>query len=389
MILSNCRLIPELCEGFQEETADIRIEGDSIAEILPAGGRYAGEEVIDCAARTVMPGLHDLHVHLMMHGFNWVPEGPYMESPQEALMHSVRYMNKLLVHGYTSIRDVGCAYNTALKLRDTINSGRMVGPNIKASGYILTPDTETRFPFYSSSFGEGVNSPHEIRAAVRRLIVEGADFIKIMACGLFRPQPIFYPDEMEELQRSVQNEGTYFAAHTVSEEANTSAIEYEAYTIEHGMMWSQANMDHLIAKGYRSNLVPTVHILAYSGSYRPEIGEALVKGLRMPYDDGKVLIGWGTDIPEFMFTETPECEFVARERALGYSRIDLLKQATINSAKINGTEELRGSIKVGKRADLIVIDGDPLKDLHVFHNPPDYVLKDGVVVASHGMVKAF
>ena len=64
MILTNCRLIPELCEGFQEERADIRIEGDSIAEILPAGGHYTGEDVIDCTGKTVLPGLFNIHVHL-------------------------------------------------------------------------------------------------------------------------------------------------------------------------------------------------------------------------------------------------------------------------------------------------------------------------------------
>ena len=72
---------------------------------------------------------------------------------------------------------------------------------------------------------------------------------------------------------------------------------------------------------------------------------------------------------------------------LGWSRIDILKQATIINHTINGTDKLQGTIKVGKIADIIVIDGNPHEDLAVFHNAPAYVLKNGVVVAQNGFVK--
>lgn len=100
MILKNCRLIPELCEGFQGEMADIRIEGNAIAEILPADGSYAGEEVIDCTGKTVLPGLFNLHNHFAFNTMDWAKiRGGQTEF--EHTMNAVRFMNKLLAHGFT------------------------------------------------------------------------------------------------------------------------------------------------------------------------------------------------------------------------------------------------------------------------------------------------
>ena len=80
-------------------------------------------------------------------------------------------------------------------------------------------------------------------------------------------------------------------------------------------------------------------------------------------------------------------EFTLREKILGFSRIDILRQATIYSARINQTADKRGSIKVGKRADFAIFDGNPDEDLSLFNLPPAWVIKDGQVVARNGMVR--
>ena len=387
MILTNCRLIPELCEGFQEEMADIRVEGNTIAEILPAGGRYTGEKVIDCTGKTVLPGLFNIHCHLFFHTTNWAPielQTEYMH-----LSNSYRHMQRLMSYGFTSLRDVGTPYNCANKLRDSINAGEIVGPNIKACGNILTPYMVAPPLPYSSLYGRPVNGPYQIRAEVRRTLQEGSDFIKILGCSAAPTSrgdgPLFCEDEREELVRLVKEEGTYLAIHTNSEESNAAAIEMETHSIEHGFFWSQDNMDQLIAHDRKSTIVPTLQIcVAMAGA---ELTKPQVAGLRMPYDDG-ILMGWGTDATEEMFMSAPGLEFTAREELLGFSKLDILKQATINSAKIIGTDDLHGSIKVGKRADFAVIDGKPDQDLSLFNQPPAWVIKDGQVVAREGLVKS-
>lgn len=126
MILRNCRVIPELCEGFHEERVDIRIGGKLISDILPAGGKYTGEETIDCSGKTVLPGLFNLHTHLMFNYDN-ITRDP---SPEMCMLVAIRHMNTLLSYGYTSIRDCGSPYGVIFKLRDEINKGNIIGPDI-------------------------------------------------------------------------------------------------------------------------------------------------------------------------------------------------------------------------------------------------------------------
>lgn len=389
MILKNCRLIPELCEGFAEERADIRIEGDSIAEILSAGGNYTGEEIIDCEGKTVLPGLFNLHMHFFFKGDEFTRT--CLRSEPEILLQGVRYMYELMSYGFTSLRDVGTQYNAAIKIRDHIQAGTLAGPDLKACGLILTPDMVCPpLGCYSSDYGHPVNDPHMVRAAVRKQLAEGADYIKILGCSAAPTRrgdgSLFYDDEMLEFKNSVAAEGTYMAVHTNSPESFDSAVNFEARSIEHGNFMTRENLDNLIAHGYKSAIVPTLHITwAWGGE---EMCAAHCASLRMAHDAG-VLLGFGTDAEQLSFTANPAAEFIARQKVLGLSGVEILKQATINSAKINGTDDLRGSIKVGKKADFAIIDGKPDEDVTLFGKPCAYVIKDGTIYAQEGRVKVY
>ena len=147
---------------------------------------------------------------------------------------------------------------------------------------------------------------------------------------------------------------------------------------------SRENVEQLVAHEFRSAVVPTLQVCV---GYGMEFARKLNAGLRMAHDAG-VLLGWGTDATEHAFASSASTEWTARSKIWGISNIELLKQATINSAKINGTDELRGSIKVGKRADFAIIDGNPDEDLTLFDKPCAYVLKDGKIVAREGWIEA-
>lgn len=389
MILKNCRLIPDLCEGFQEECADIRIDGDTIAEILPAGGSYVGEEVIDCSGMTVLPGLHNLHIHFWFFTMN-NEMLTYEDNEYDMTARSFHYVNTLLAYGYTSLRDVGGPYNIGIKMRNGINSGKFFGPRIKSCGYILTPHQycPANLHCHSDKYGLAINNPEQAREIARKQLVEGADYIKILGSsvtGLARDDSsLFYPDELDALEEVARRENTYIATHTNTKESLITAVERENYTIEHGNMMDQECIDAFVKHDFKSKLVTTAHVSWLFG------GEDLVKlsnGMHKDAADAGVLVGWGTDAMEDIFLAEPGAEFRLRHDVIGFNKIDVLKQATINSAIINKEDDLVGSVKVGKKADLAIFAGKPDEDFTVFNNPCAYVLKDGVVVAEHGMVK--
>ena len=399
MILKNCRLIPELCEGIQEEMADLRIEKKKIAEILPAGGTYAGEEVIDCAGKTVIPGMYNLHEHLYWEKNSFPTLHAY--SLSDHMLRSVNFANCLMSYGYTTIRDCGSICNTAIQLRDAVKAGVVQGPNILACGPSFSPHfpDEKLLDIYSSCacYGHPIRDISDIKGEVRRQLAEGADFIKV--CGSTRKEVVkcdqdalgrflWYPEEIMEFSKAAQKEGSYVAAHSTCVESDEAIIEAECYTLEHGYYLNQDNVQRMVQHGFKTNYVPTV-AATYVGwkqswpTYET-VHAGAIEALRLTHEAG-VLIGWGTDDFQKDFKKLPAVEFLARADS-GISNVELLKQATINSAKIVKLDKKKGTIKVGKTADLCVIDGNPDQDLTVLNAPCAYVLKDGNVVARAGVV---
>lgn len=399
MILKNCRLIPELCEGFEEEMADIRIDGKKIAEILPSNGSYTGEEVVDMEGKTVLPGLFNCHEHLYFQRNNFTHLHTY--TGFDHVVNSINYAHMLLSYGFTTVKDCGSIDDTAIKLRDAIQAGIIEGPNLLACGPSMAPDfpDESLLEIYSCCQGYPINSVADVLPAVRRQLSKGADFIKL--CGTTRKstvkraedalgQCLFKPEEVEAFSKEARRLGSYVTMHSTSVECHEMVIEAECHTLDHGIYLNQYNVDAIVKHGFKTNLVPTLAVsyVGYKQGWptydvcHPGAGN----GMRMAHDAG-VLIGFGTDDFQKDFKKMPAVEWIARSE-FGISNIDLLKQATINSAKICFMDKKRGSIKVGKIADFAVIDGKPDEDLNVFNKPCAYVLKNGKIVSRDGVVMA-
>lgn len=399
MILKNCRLIPALCEGFEEEMADIRIDKKKIAEILPANGDYTGEEVIDLEGKTVLPGLFNCHEHLYFTKNNF----DYLHTFDAAahLAHSINYGQMLLSYGFTTVKDCGSINNTAIRLRDLINEGVIEGPNLLASGPSFSPhfENEKLLDIYSSVDIHGcpVTGTDMIKGAVEKQLADGADFIKL--CGTSAKKTIkkaedalgqclFKPEEVKAFVDEAERLGSYVSMHSTAVECHEMVIDAGCHTLDHGIYLTQENVDAIVKKGFKTNLVPTLAVsyVGFKGGWptydvcHPGAGN----GMRMAHDAG-VLIGFGTDDFQKDFGKMPAVEWIARSE-FGISNMDLLKQATINSAKICKMDKKRGSIKVGKIADFAIIDGKPDEELNVFNSPCAYVIKNGQVVAREGKV---
>lgn len=386
-VIRNCRLIPALTEGTELKKADILIQNGIIQSIVPCGSKIEGEfEELDMEGMTVMPGLIDMHTHLRMMGAG---KGSDPLKPCSVMLDELLFAQFYLDNGYTAIRDVGDNIaNPAIALRNHINAGKLQGPRIFCSGPTLTP-TELGFDAaWSAPHHFDVNSPMEMRERVRYCLQQGSDFIKLYGTGsmvVANGQPgamIMEPDEIAEAVKMAARKNTYCAIHCHGAECCDVAAKAGVRTIEHASFIHTDTLKYLEtrkAEGHGIVITASVVLDDSWGKVPDYAHNGLVEHLRHArnYD---ILIGFGTDTSLAFYQKNPYAEFQFRKEELGFSNIEILQQATINSAVLMMKDHLFGSIKEGKYADLIVIDGDPSEDLSTLYHKPIHVFKDGVLI---------
>ena len=395
MLLKNCRLIPELTEEYSGEMADVLIQGSYIAAIAPCGTLADDGGSIEVAGKTLLPGLFDLHAHLMFTDADF--NGLLMKDSNAALIDCIRFAKNYLKYGYTTVRDCGGPSYVNTSVRNAINDGVICGPDVISCGLIITPTAKGNGTF--GNLYKEVDNPRDIMRAVRTDICHGADFIKYMATGSVANQGgepgelIATPEELQAVSNAAAFCNTYVAAHCHGLEGIKQCILNGVYSIEHATYIDDECIDMILHQTRQSVLVPT-----FACSYERYINfdyerdkdnelsvqchaafAAAITGIRKASQAG-ILIGWGTDQCMKEMLEMPGREFIAREH-MGLGNVELLKQATINSAKIVKQDYCKGTVKVGKLADLIVVDGDPVSDISVMNREPLHVLKNGVKIS--------
>ena len=399
MLLKNCKVLPELTEGYEGTTCDVFIEGDRIKGIYECGVcqksevRFSDEDSIDLNGKYLLPGFFDLHVHFSLSGGDTLIDNA--KSPVEQAYDAVKFAQDSLKAGFTTIRDVGSYDNVAIHLRDAIRNGRFAGPNIYASGRIIIA-TEAGNSFFSGLYNEA-DGPQEIWKAVRQEMQCGADFIKILGTGaVMNPnsepgQPIYTYDEVKAVVEAARFKDTYVATHCHGVRAIKDSIRVGVRTIEHGSFIDEEAIEMLVGNK-NTYLVPTLKIIYGLVDSVPESSAFMVEKakyvlrevktrIRKAYEAGLIL-GFGTDTGAVPLIHGENAdEFMLRRDFWGMKEIDILKQATINSAVIIGKEKDYGSVKVGKVADLVVVDGDPTKDISLLRHHIDLVIKSGVPVS--------
>lgn len=393
LLLKNCNILPELTEGYSGASCDVLLEGERIKGIYACGEcMEEAEESIDLNGKYLLPGFFDLHVHLTLSGGDTLIDNA-KTAVQQAL-DAAKFAKDSLLAGFTTIRDVGSSYNVALDLRNSINEGKLTGSNIYACGRIVTP-TEVGNDFFEGLYSEA-DGDGEIWKAVRKEMKEGADFIKIMGTGaVMNPggepgQPIYRLEELKSVVAAAAFKDTYVATHCHGTRAIKDSIIAGVRTIEHASILDDEAIEMLKGND-KSYIVPTLKIIWGLADSVPEssvfmkakaqrVLECIRVGIRKAYDEGLIL-GFGTDtgaVP-LIHGENGD-EFILRKEFWNMDEIDIIKQATINSATIIGKDQEYGSIKVGKYADLVIVDGNPVKDISVLRNKIDTVIKSGVII---------
>ena len=371
----------------------------AIGDFAPA----ANARLLTLQGMTCLPGLMDMHVHLLS---ETGPRGyvdQFRLDPADYAYTSVKYAERTLLAGFTLVRDLGSSDNLALKMRDAINRGDIVGPRIVAAGKSLATTgghadpTNGRNAALRGDPGpaEGVvNGVSDARKAVRQRYKEGADMIKITATGGVLSQASngqnaqFSDDELAAIVSTAKDYGFKVAAHAHGIEGMQRAVRAGVDSIEHGTLMDRATMRLMKKRG--TYYVPT--ILAgkfvaekaeidgfFSDVVRPKaraIGPQLQQTFAEAYKTG-VKIAFGTDSGVSAHGDNWR-EFIYMVEA-GMPAITAIQSATIVAADLTDTSSILGSLEAGKLADVIAVRGNPLENIAAMGNV-EFVMKDGVVV---------
>jgi len=381
-----------------KETADetVIVTGDKITGIAPTAATpvAAGDREIDLRGLTVLPGMIDAHTHLTM-DTDFDPYHELTTTPIKEALNGVRNANTTLMAGFTTVRNVGASGYSDITLRDEINAERFPGPHILASGPALGITgghcDDNLLPFEYHIVGDGVaDGIAAVQQKVRKNIKYGADVIKICATGgvLSKgddPQASQYTlEEMKAIVADAHRLGRKVAAHAHGAQGILWASEAGVDSIEHGSYIDDAGIAEMKKDG--TYLVPTLYLedwLVQYGNlppfYAQKMKDVIVvakKNIKHAIDSG-VKVALGTDAAVYPHGLNAH-EFDVYVNQMGMTPLAALQSGTINAADLLGWSDKVGAVDPGKWADIIAVNGDPLKDITVLQKVP-FVMKSGVV----------
>ena len=390
LVFTNAFLIA--CTGAEpHEGAAVVVEDERIAEVSLNGkvGALPGDvTTLNLKGATLMPGLTDAHVHICAVEGNITDQHRHLP-PSLLAAKALRRAEECLLQGFTTVRDAGGA---DYGFREAINEGIYPGPRMLVSGNYLSQtgghgDKRRRAEWIDpiecclGMVGSIADGEAEVRKAAREQLRRDVDQIKIMASGgAMSPS-----DELDTTQYSIpemraaveeaQAVGKYVLAHAYSDRAVRHAIEAGVRSIEHGNLIREAAAQAI--KNADAFIVPTM--VTYEAIYREGkrygIGdhqiqkinlarEQSVQGLEYAYRAG-CKIGSGSDLLGDMMVQRA-VEFELKAQVM--KPMEVLLSATRVNAELFGMSDRLGSVEPKKYADLLVVNGNPLKNLRVFQN---------------------
>jgi imidazolonepropionase-like amidohydrolase len=372
--------------------ATVVITGERISQIGATGETVipAGANVIAMNGKWLLPGLMNMHVHLGLKLPGAAGDSLANETDTEEVLRMAGNARLSLLSGVTTLRLVGEDHGTDFALRSAIDHGEVVGPRIKTAGEVIIPTGG-----HGSMEADG---PYGFAHAVRAEIKGGADWIKIAISGgisdvrgSISAAPMT-DEEMSTLIEVAHRNGIKVTAHNGSNEAARQALRFGIDGFEHGYHLNEAVLKEMKAKGVW--LVPTI-VVTQPGAlefYR-KIGSPpwylervaitgadhwamLQNAIRLG-----VKIALGTD--QFPFEPNDGTTATIAEAELyvkaGMTSLQALQSATLQAARMLEMDKDVGSIAVGKFADIVALNDDPVQDIRALRGI-DFVMKGGVVV---------
>jgi imidazolonepropionase-like amidohydrolase len=377
----------------------IVIQGDKIVSVGPIASAKAAADatVVDLPNATVLPGLIDAHTHITFNQGDTGYSALGISVPREALT-GAKNARITLMAGFTTVRNVGASGFSDVALRDAINAGDVPGPRMLVSGPALGITgghcDNNLLPFDYHQTDEGVADGIEnVQHKVREIIKYGADVIKICATGGVMskgddPNASQYTlEEMKAIVAEAHRLGRKVAAHAHGAQGVQWASEAGVDSIEHGHLMNDASVATLKKNG--TYLVPTLYLMDWhkENAARSNLPDYVRRKMEMVSAAGQsnvkkafaagVKIGFGTDAAVYPHGLNGH-EFAVYVR-LGMTPLQAIQTATVNDADLLGWSDKVGTLEAGKFADIIAVDGDPLKDVVTLQNVK-FVMKGGEVV---------
>ena len=381
--------------GAAPADADVVLEEGRIVAVGPG---LDGDERVDASGQTILPGLFDCHTHVL---FADVDQWKYLQTPFSLTFYkAMDNLRATLACGITTIRDAGGA---DLGMKTAVEQGLIPGPRMHISIRMISQTgghgddwmaCGVEIPFfieYPGSPNALVDGPEEMRRKVRELIRDGADVIKVaVSGGVLSPRDNpkhahFRPEELEMLVSEATAAGIFVMAHAQASDGIKNAVRAGIRSIDHGLYLDDEAIDLMLSHG--TYLVPT--LVAPTGVLQAaeqgiQIPEASLAKARQVIDVHResfrkavaagVKIAMGTDSGV-----TPHGQNL-RELELmqegGMTPAEVLVATTKTAAELMALQDELGTLEPGKRADLVLVDGDAL-DLVKLGDRITAVYKDG------------
>ena len=400
----DCGRLLDVQQGTWRERVSIVIENGSIVSVGPMTGAPGN---IDLSRHACLPGLIDMHVHLTSETLPAVDayRDRLTANPADMAYRSIKFAERTLMAGFTTVRDLGAADDLNIALKRAIAAGDVPGPRMFTAGKSLATTgghadpTNNLSHFLNEKIGtpgpvEGVlNSPEEARQAVRQRYKDGADLIKVTATGGVLSQAAsgqnsqYTEDELRAVVTTAKDYGFRVAAHAHGAEGMKRALRAGVDSIEHGTL-----MDDEVITLFKKTggwYVPTISAGRYvadkakvpnyySALVQPKaaaIGPQLQATFARAHKAG-VKIAFGTDAGVFPHGENAK-EFGYMVEA-GMPAIEAIRSATLGAASLLDQSARLGAIEPGFAADIVAVSGDPLQDIALLQQV-EFVMKDGVV----------
>jgi hypothetical protein len=379
----------------------ILIKNDTIAKVASRINIPTDATIIDLSKSTVLPGLIDCHTHI-----TGQPSGDYYgdifrKTPIDVAVTAHIYAKKTLEAGFTSVRDMGSAGLVDIALRNAINNGDVVGPNIYAATAFIGStgshgDLNGFSPYLQFNTPKGIsgiaNGVEGVREQVRYNVKNGADVIKFGAsAGVLSEEesvgaPQYTQEEMNAIVSEAKMWGRKTAAHAHGTEAIKMAVKAGVASVEHGSLVDEEGIQLMLAHG--TYLVADVYDDEYILSEYAKLGfpEKIINKEKMV---GKlqrenfqkavqagVKIAYGTDAGVYPHGwNGKQFKWMTR---YGLSPMAAIQSATINAADLLGIKGKTGSITAGKKADIIAVITNPIDDITILEQV-QFVMKNGVI----------